>query len=167
MNSFSKIAVVLSAGLIGAAGAIGAASPAHAIEGGRKLSSDDAIARSTVAVNIHFTGVPGLPPPNPPDHSLNPCTGVIIDDDMVLTAAHCIKANSGFQLIFSTNAGDSQALVKDVTAYDVPLGDFNTATPSPARARTSPCFIFRVVCPADTSRPSFFWTKARSSRARS
>ena len=142
MNTISVLALIFMC-----AGGVFGAQVAHAIEGGRKVGADEPIARVTVAVNVHFAGVPGLPPPNPPDHSLNPCTGVVVDDDLVLTAAHCVKQNSSFQIIFSTNAGDPQAVVRDVTAYDIPL-EFQYGNPKPSQRSDIAMLYFQGGLPA-------------------
>lgn len=133
--------------LLPALGVLVSISQASAIEGGRKATSVDAISHSAVAVNIHFAGLPGAPPPNPPDHSLNPCTGVIIDNDLVLTAAHCIKPNSGFQIIFDMDAGNPHAIVRDVAAFDVPL-EFHYGSPNPNQRSDIALLYFQGSLPA-------------------
>ncbi len=63
---------------------------------------------------------------------LNPCTGTIIAEDLVVLAAHCIKESSSFKVIFSLDATDSHAPTRSVIAYDVPMTfDYNYGSKSP------------------------------------
>jgi hypothetical protein len=95
----------------------------YAVDGGNPVIASDPISASTVAINVIWTGCGfgSSPCPAPYDGVIHPCTGTIIDNDLVLTAAHCVKEFSRFEIIFDLNAGTSAAITRDVVAYDIPM----------------------------------------------
>ena len=89
------------------------ASHAYAIINGVPVSANDPIARSTVAF-ITDSGAQKWDP--------SFCTGSIIAQDLVVTAAHCIKTFSRDQwrIVFDPNAKPETAPFVKVTDYEVP-----------------------------------------------
>jgi hypothetical protein len=95
-------------------------SSAHAVIGGRPVIPTDPVARSTVAVNIIFSGFPGQTPPEGPV-PISPCTATILAEDIVVLAAHCVKDFHHFQIMFGLNLLNAKIETRDVIASDTPL----------------------------------------------
>jgi secreted trypsin-like serine protease len=95
-------------------------SSSFGIEGGIEVGSNQDIAKSTVALNIMFVGF-SKNPMTPDPNKINPCGATIYDNDLVITAAHCVKDLSAFHLIFSTNPYDSNATRRSVVAFEIPM----------------------------------------------
>ncbi len=92
-----------------------------AIENGHPVGDSEEIARTTVTVNLMFVGGGYFPPVVPDPSRLLVCTGTIIDSDLVLTAAHCVKSYSAFHIIFGTHPGQAGVQKRSVRAFEVPL----------------------------------------------
>jgi secreted trypsin-like serine protease len=94
---------------------------AYAVQGGSPVSASDPIAKSVVAVFF-------------PDYDpTGGCTGIIIAEDIILTAAHCIKENTRFELGFGLNMSQEMGLHVPIQAYSVPMdwcynGNYKTLT---------------------------------------
>ena len=71
-------------------------SSAHAIIGGVPVSVDDEIAHTTVLIVGQWSDAPNV-------YSQYICTGTILNDEWVLTAAHCVTKPSKLLVVFSRN----------------------------------------------------------------
>lgn len=84
--------------------------PAYAILDGQTVASNDPIATSTIAfvADEHDPAEP------------NACTASIIGDDLVVTAAHCLKSNVvGMKLVFSTDVRKTDAALRLIDGFAV------------------------------------------------
>ena len=94
---------------------------------GAVVVKSDPLARFTVAL--------GFAPTNNPDDGITPfCTGALVGDGLVITAAHCMQGARNTHVIFETNALAFHPQTAPVIAYEIPAefkGGYDHAEPVP------------------------------------
>ena len=90
--------------------------------GGRLIQEKLSSSKWVVAVNA-YTEVKEMQGKDEIRYTnVDACTGSMIAEDIVLTAAHCVKKNAEMSVTFSPMAFDSQAVTIKVKKYIIPKG---------------------------------------------